>query len=106
MRAAAGQPRGRAASHPGLTLELTVPADYPASLVRVLATTAHDGTALPSAHRDAISALAQDFLTNESVDATSDGLEMVTKAADARRPSLRAMVDYPVQIFRMHSTRA
>ena len=52
-------------THPvkGLTLELTLPSDYPESAARLTCSAA----GLPAAHREAIAGVAQDFLTTAAI---------------------------------------
>eukprot|EP01046_Picozoa_sp_COSAG06_P006077 COSAG06_NODE_281_length_18447_cov_14.060116_8_plen_871_part_00 len=88
----------------GLSLELTLPEDYPSTAARI----AVSGPAgIPAAHRDAVANLAQDFLTAELIEDSpaqqreggggagggGDGGNSVNGPSKRRRrPGLRAMV--------------
>lgn len=68
----------------GLTLELTLPQDYPSTNARVAVS-----TPIPTTHREAVACLAQDFLTSSDLHAA--GAEN-SQPPQQRRPRLRAMV--------------
>ena len=84
MQALLGSATKRQKGPIGLTLELTLPQDYPSTAARVAVS-----TPIPATHRHTIASLAQDFLTDVQVGAQGgDNREQQHRC----RPSLRAMV--------------
>jgi hypothetical protein len=69
----------------GLSLELTLTQDYPATAARVAVS-----TPIPATYRDAIASLAQDFLTSSNLQLLEAGQNQEQR--QRCRPSLRAMV--------------
>eukprot|EP01043_Picozoa_sp_COSAG02_P052983 COSAG02_NODE_5793_length_4032_cov_4.410120_2_plen_491_part_00 len=76
----------RQQEHIGLSLEVTLTQEYPATAARVAVS-----TPIPATYRDAIASLAQDFLTSSNLQLLEAGQKQEQRQ-QCCRPSLRAMV--------------